>query len=217
MNIVEKNLSELRTSVARMMSEKRLRHTLAVENMAERIGKIYAPDKINILRAAALLHDITKEKSLEEQLDLCKKYSIEVNCDDRLSPKTFHAKTAAAVIQFEPQFSNFAADEVISAVRWHTTGRRGMSICEKIIFLSDYIDDSRSFEDCVILRRYFWEQNIENMSENERAAHLRDTMILAYDMTIKGLIEEEKSIAEDTFDARNELICDKLKANKTKG
>ena len=45
------------------MSDKRYGHTLEVEKMAARIGALYAPDKINVLRAAALLHDVTKEYS----------------------------------------------------------------------------------------------------------------------------------------------------------
>ena len=59
--INENLLASLRESVrCAEMSEKRRAHTLAVEKMAVRIGEIYAPDKINVLRAAALLHDICK-------------------------------------------------------------------------------------------------------------------------------------------------------------
>jgi nicotinate-nucleotide adenylyltransferase len=213
--ITEEMLTILREKAVEGMSDKRRIHTLAVEQMALRIGAIYAPDKINILRAAALLHDITKEIKLQGQLELCEKYGIEVSENDKLAPKTFHAKTAAKVL--EDRYSEYADDDVVSAVRWHTTGREGMSICEKIIYLADYIDDSRKFSDCVKLREYFWGKDIAAMSETERREHLRDTLILSYDMTILNLLDENSPVAKDTFDARNELICERLKANNLKG
>ena len=208
-------LSELRMKVISLMSSKRAIHTVAVEAMAVRLGQIYAPDKLDVLRAAALLHDITKEKKLKEQLQLCDKYRVEVDDCDVFSPKTFHAKTAAALIPFE--YPDFADDEVISAVRWHTTGHRGMTVLEKLIYLADYIDDSRTFDDCVRLREMFWSEELSLMTEEEKNAHLRDVLILSYDMTIKHLLEENSPVASDTIDARNELICEKLKANTMKG
>ena len=213
--ITEEMIERLRVAATENMSEKRRIHTLAVEQMAMRIGAIYAPDKINVLRAAALLHDVTKELKLPDQLQLCQKYGIDVSENDRLAPKTFHAKTAAALIKEE--FGEFADDEVVSAVRWHTTGRKGMSVCEKIIYLADYIDDSRKFSDCVKLREYFWGEDIAGMDESARCIHLRDTLILSYDMTIRNLLDENSPVAKDTFDARNELICERIKANETKG
>ena len=213
--ITEEMLDRLREKAVESMSDKRRIHTLAVEQMAMRLGAIYAPDKINILRAAALLHDVTKEIKLNGQLEMCEKYGISVSENDILAPKTFHAKTAAALIKDE--YSEFADDEVVSAVRWHTTGKEGMAICEKIIYLADYIDESRKFSDCVKLREYFWGKNIGEMSKSEKKEHLRDTLILSYDMTIKALLDENSPVAKDTFDARNELVCERLKANEMKG
>ena len=213
--ITEEMLLRLREEATKDMSEKRRTHTLAVEQMAIKLGAIYAPGDINKLRAAALLHDVTKEKKLQGQLELCEKYGIEFSENDKLAPKTFHAKTAVKVI--EDKFSDFADDVVLSAVRWHTTGREGMSVCEKIIYLADYIDESRIFPDCVKLREYFWSEGIDKMSESEKAAHLRNTLILSYDMTIRGLLDENSPVAKDTFDARNELVCERLKPNEKKG
>ena len=213
--ITEDMLSALRERAVDGMSDKRRIHTLAVEQMAMRLGAIYAPEKINVLRAAALLHDVTKEIKLQGQLELCEKYGIDVSEKDKLAPKTFHAKTAAKII--EDKYPEYADEEVVSAVRWHTTGKEGMSVCEKLIYLADYIDDSRKFPDCVRLREYFWGKDIGKMNDSEKSAHLRDTLILSYDMTIKSLLDENSPVAKDTFDARNELVCERLKANEMKG
>lgn len=204
MKFNESMLDDLRTAVSGEMSPKRFAHTAAVEIMAERLGKLYAPDKTDILRAAALLHDITKEYSSENQLQICREFGIIISKQDILTPKTFHAKTAAALIP--TRYPEFADPEVISAVRWHTTGRADMSLLEKIVYLADYIDESRTFSDCVTLRKLFWDAAPENMDEEERKKHLDRVLIRSFDMTLAGLIEDGAPVSDDTFAARNWLI-----------
>ena len=209
--MTENMILQLRETVRASMSPKRAFHTLAVEQMAIRLGNIYVPDKINVLRSAALLHDITKELKTAEQLKLCAEYGIKLTDNDIFAPKTLHARTAAEKIKRD--FPNFADPEIVSAVRWHTTGRAKMTLCEKLIYLADYIDDSRKFEDCIKLRDFFFDFDFENASEEQKLVHLRDTLIYSYDMTIAALLDSGAPIAKDTLDARNELVCEKLKAN----
>ena len=204
MKFNEDMLRRLRESISGSMSPKRFRHTAAVEEMAARLGELYAPDKIDILRAAALLHDITKEYSAEKQIQICDTFGINLSKQDILTPKTFHAKTAAAMIPV--LYPDFADEEVLSAVRWHTTGRAGMTVLEKLVYLADYIDESRTFPDCVALRSLFWDADPQNMSEDERAAHLDRVLIRSYDMTLTSLIEDGAPVSDDTFSARNDLI-----------
>lgn len=213
--ITENDILDLRQQIKERMSEKRSRHTLAVEEMAVRLGKIYAPDELITLRVAALLHDITKELSFEEQLDMCKLYGVVLNECDVYAPKTLHAITAAASVP--DKFASFADEKVISAVRWHTTGKKGMSIVDKLIYLADYIDDTRTFEDCVKLRDFFFNFDFDNTTMEEKLGHLRDTLIMSFDMTVYALYCDGSIIANDTINARNELICEKLKANEKKG
>ena len=204
MKFTEEQLSELREKISSTMSEKRFAHTAAVEKMAERIGRIYAPDKLDLLRAAGLLHDITKEYSTEKQLQICREFGIITTKQDILTPKTFHAKTAAVLIPV--LYPEFADEEVVSAVRWHTTGNEDMSLLQKIVYLADYIDESRKFEDCVKLRNLFWDACPEKMTQKERDEHLTKTLVVSFNMTLAGLISENAPVSDDTFKARNSLI-----------
>lgn len=208
MMITEEMLDALRHQVSEGMSQRRFIHTAEVEKMAAYLGSIYAPDKIPVLRAAALLHDVTKEYSYAEQIELCQKYGVELEADARFAPKTLHARTAAAIIP--EKFPSFADAEIISCVRYHTTGRADMTLSEKLIYLADYIDLSRTFEDCVKLRNYFLAPEPEKLSENELLAHLDATLIMSYDMTVRALVEEGTPISLDTMAARNQLIREKL-------
>ena len=208
MIITEEMLDTLRLEVCEGMSPKRFLHTAEVEKMAAYLGSLYAPDKIPLLRAAALLHDVTKEYPYETQIELCQKYGVELEADAYFAPKTLHARTAAVIIP--ERFPSFADAEIISCVRYHTTGRADMTLCEKLIYLADYIDMSRTFEDCVKLRNYFLAAEPEKLSESERLEHLNNTLILSFDMTLRILAEEGTPISLDTMAARNQLIREKL-------
>ncbi len=207
----EPELDALRERLAAEMSPKRYMHTTAVEAMVIRLAALYCPAQTTLLRAAALLHDVTKECDVATQMELCRRLEIPLRSGDRYAYKTLHAKTAAALIP--DNYPQFAHETVISAVRWHTTGRAGMSLPEKLLYLADYIDDSRLFPDCVRLRNYFWSANPERMTEEERAVHLRRTLIMSFDMTIRALVNEGAVISPDTTDARNELALAELMAN----
>ena len=208
MIITEEMLDVLRRQVSEGMSERRFVHTAEVEKMAAYLGSIYEPDKIPLLRAAALLHDVTKEYPQETQIELCREYGVELEADAYFAPKTLHARTAAAIIP--EKFPSFADAEIISCVRYHTTGRADMTLSEKLIYLADYIDMSRTFEDCVKLRNYFLAAEPEKLSESERLEHLNNTLILSFDMTLRILAEEGTPISLDTMAARNQLIRERL-------
>ena len=201
--ITEEMLSDLRENIAKVLSERRCRHTLEVEKMAARLGEIYCFADVLKLRAAALLHDLTKELDTEAQIALCEHFDLSVSEADRLSPKTFHAKTAAALIGEE--YPAYAAPTVVEAVRWHTTGRVGMTLTEQLLYLADYIDMSRTFHSCVVLRRYFWGAHPEEMDAEQRLTLLRETLAFSFDLTMRDLLDDGALIAKETVEARNEL------------
>ncbi len=208
--ISEQMLDELRETVMQGMSLKRFWHTVAVEDMIVRLCALFCPEYTQRMRAAALLHDVTKELDADAQLRLCRQYGIAVNDADRASPKTLHARTAAAKIEAEmPEFND---PLIVCAVRWHTTGHAGMTLTEKLLYLADYIDESRTFEACVTLRRHFFDAKPERLDMEARLALLRKTLLLSYDFTIRDLLEDGKTVALDTVDARNELILEGMRA-----
>jgi nicotinate-nucleotide adenylyltransferase len=202
--ISDEMLNSLRESLKTKMSGFRLAHTLGVEEMAVRIGEIYCPEKLNILRSAALLHDMTKELSSAAQKELFEKHGIEISEDVQNSPPTQHAITAA--LEIPERYPEFANGEVISAVRYHTTGRADMSLCEKIIYLSDYIDFTRTYSDCKALREMFWSACPEKMGKKEREIHLDRVVLTCLEMTIEDLNESSRYVSRETIEARDFIL-----------
>lgn len=204
--ITEGMLAELREQVMTKMSPKRFRHTAAVEDMTARLCALYCPEHTLKMRAAALLHDITKEKTPAEQEALCHTLGLPVTSFDCRAPKTFHARTGAAMIAVE--YPAFNDEMIVNAVRWHTTGHKDMTLTEQLLFLADYIDLSRTYPACVMLRRYFWGAiEAEGIcSPMALQKLLNETMLLALDTTIRDLMEEGSPIALDTVEARDYIL-----------
>ena len=203
MNMSIEKINSLRSEISDRMSGFRLAHTLGVEKMAVRLGKIYCPEKINILRAAALLHDVTKELSIAEHTEIYNRFGLTPSAEAIASPATLHSVTASLIIPEE--YADFADEELISAVRYHTTGRVGMSICEKIIYLADYIEETRKYEDCIALREEFFSAEPEKMSEGEKITHLNRVILHSFDLTIADLEEKGKTVISDTRAARDAI------------
>ncbi|MBE6632360.1 MAG: HD domain-containing protein [Ruminococcaceae bacterium] len=195
---MEKIISELRNR----MDEKRLSHTLAVARECDALSDIFSLNKNEKkqLHISALLHDITKQLKTDAHTALCEKYGIKYDKYMLAAPKVFHALTGAALAK--ELFPEYVDDTVYENILTHTTGREDMSLQQKLLYLADYIEDTRTFPDCVELRRYFYER----LGKDELQTVLNDTLILSFDMTIKDLINEGRPVNDNTTRARNFLL-----------
>ena len=200
MIITDSMLDSLKNSVKARLSDFRWSHTAGVERMADRLAQIFAPERANELRAAALLHDITKEKKIDEQIEICTRYGYKLRDDEIGSPAILHAITAALVIPYE--YPQLATDEIISAVRWHTTGREGMTLAEKIIYLADYIEDTRKYDECVALRNMFFDAKPEEMTPEAAEEHLDRVILCSLEMTVKDIAAKGGAVCNDTLEAK---------------
>ena len=194
-------LQFLRTEVRKQVSDWRYSHILSVEEEAARLATVYLPDKTEKIRIAAILHDITKDFNTEKQLNLCEKFGI-IQDDSYLYPKILHSFTGAEWILRE--YPTLVDEEIVSAVRWHTTGRAHMTVMECLIHLADYIEPTRRFEDCIRLRQVFYSR-LEAPDADKWQA-LYDTLFDSFDMSITSLIESGEPIAIDSVKARNWLL-----------
>ena len=142
----------LREKAYAMLKPSRVAHVKGCEEEAVRMARFWGADPGEAAEAG-ILHDVTKKLDLEHQLILCRKYDIVIDALESRSEKLLHSKTGAAVAKYEFGVS----DEVYTAIQWHTTGRPGMSLLEKILYLSDYMEPTRRFEGVEKLRRLSYE------------------------------------------------------------
>ncbi|MGN1346684.1 MAG: bis(5'-nucleosyl)-tetraphosphatase (symmetrical) YqeK [Eubacteriales bacterium] len=204
--LTEGDLLDLSEKVKPFLTEKRYAHTVSVAEEADRLGGIFLSDSVNRnrLRASALLHDITKKADLQKQLQYCEEFGIMIEPEHPVSASVFHGMTGAALAARE--FPSYTDADILSGIRWHTTGRYGMTVFESIIYLADYIEPTRTFDDCIAVRRYFWDRMESCRTEGERYGVLRDTMIYSFDRTIDNLLEDQDIIDTNTICARNYFL-----------
>jgi len=199
----EKKLKALREEVKKRLSEKRYLHTLAVAEAAKKLSDMCIPEKIAEAEVAALLHDVTKELSLTEQRELLESAKIALDSEDYESLGVLHSFTAPIVVKRD--FPDFATEEVLFAVLYHTIGSPTMSVFDEIIFLADFIEDTRTYDSSVKLREFVW-QNMQLGEIESNILILHDACVRAIDCTILNLIENKKKINSKNILTRNALL-----------
>ena len=200
-----KAIAALRESVKSRLSEKRFNHTLGVENMAVRIGLSCLTDSISELRIAALLHDISKEYSEAEYIDLMKRHGFAMSDEDLSTPALWHSLTAPLVIKED--YPNYATPNVLSAVYNHTVGSPDMSVFDEIILLSDYIEEGRTYGNCVRLREEFLLELDRADGSDECILALHRAVARSLDNNINEFVSRSKS-----FHSRTKLTRDAIMA-----
>ena len=133
-------ITKLRDEMRKVQDSKRFEHTLGVTYTAACLAMCYN-ENIQNAEIAGLLHDCAKCLPNEKKIHICKKSHVEINFAESKNPFLLHAKAGAILAEKEYGISD---QNILNAVRFHTTGRPGMSLLEKIIFIADYIEPGRT-------------------------------------------------------------------------
>lgn len=182
-------ISDIHKKLKEVMQEKRYIHTLGVVDAAVYLAEKYGAN-VEEARVAALLHDFAKDFSEAELKQYIKQHQLEV---DNILIEAFqllHGKVAASIAEKDFDITN---KDILNAIENHTTGRENMSILEKIIYLADFIEVGRNYPGVDELRLRAEED-------------LDKAVLLAFNNTIKYVLEIEKLLHPNTIMARNEVL-----------
>lgn len=171
----------------------RFRHSLNVADSAVCLARRYGADTGKAY-VAGLLHDVMKDTGSAEQREAIEKGGYALTECERLSPKLTHAVAGAALIETELHLRDA---EIVGAVRYHTTGRAGMSLLERVVFTADYISADRSYE------------GVEKMRALAEKS-LEDAMLFGLAFTIMSLACKGGLIHPDSVACYNELTAQKI-------
>lgn len=137
--MAEYDLKLLQKHMKEELTEDRYEHTIGVMYTAESLAMRYGVD-MEKAAVAGLLHDCAKCIPNQQKLKLCKKHHIEVSELEKKNPSLLHAKLGAYLAK---KCYGIDDEEILSAIRWHTTGKPEMSMLEIIIYMADYIEPNR--------------------------------------------------------------------------
>lgn len=132
-------LSKLRKEISKVMDGKRFEHTLSVAYTAANLAACHGADTEKAL-VAGMLHDCAKGMPDHKLLELCEKHHIPVSKEERKKPSLLHAKVGSYLAHKKYKVAD---RDILNAICYHTTGRPGMSLLEKIIFVADYMEPGR--------------------------------------------------------------------------
>lgn len=123
------------------LSIKRYIHTMGVVDEAVKLAKLYGED-IEKIKTAALLHDCAKDYPNDMKKRLCKEFHIPLDDIMKAQIDLTHSFLGAKIAKRE---YNVKDGDILEAIRYHTTGKKSMTMFDKIIFVADVIEASRTF------------------------------------------------------------------------
>lgn len=178
------SIAEAKRLAKRTLSEKRYTHTRNVQKLAVELAKRHGADA-DKAALAALLHDIMKEAPRERQLQLCEENDIIAG---NVAQRPFPVWHGVAAAVYAKQFCGVEDEEILSAIACHTTGRAGMSLLDKIIYLADVASEERAYPEAQELRR-------EAMTDLDKA------LVAGLGMSIAWLKKDGRPVDDATLDA----------------
>jgi predicted HD superfamily hydrolase involved in NAD metabolism len=174
--------------VKKQLTEHRYQHTVGVMETAIELAERYGADEKKA-ELAAIFHDYAKFRPKEEM----KQIILEQNMPKDLllyNTELWHAPVGAYLVEKEVGIKD---DEILDAIRYHTSGRANMTLLEKVIYLADYIEPGRIFP------------GVEEVRELAKQ-DLNIALVKALQNTIQFLMKKNQAIYPDTFFTYNSLI-----------
>lgn len=177
--------------VEEQLTEHRYQHTLGVMETAIELSKRFNADEKKA-ETAAIFHDYAKFRPKDEM----KQIIIDQHMPSDLlihNTELWHAPVGAYLVKTEVGIED---EEILNAIRFHTSGRENMTLLEKVIFVADYIEPGRHFP------------GVEEGRELAKQ-DLDHALIYALRNTIMFLAKKSQAIYPDTLRTYNSLIFEK--------
>ncbi len=183
------NKNEYLALIKDRMGERRYIHSVNVAKSAVQLAEKYGAD-VEKAEIAGILHDCCKEIPKEEMLQIILSGGIILDATEKSSSKLWHALAGACYVR---DVLGIDDEDIFNAVKYHTTGRAGMSLLEKIIFTADFISDERSYSGVEIMREKAF-NNIE------------DAMLFGLQFTISDLVKRKLPIHNNAILCYNDIL-----------
>ena len=191
------NNEQYKEILQKRLSEKRYIHSLNVADSSKELALIYGCDPEKAY-TVGLIHDCCKDEPAGLQLSYILENKVELSEYELDVPKLYHAISGSVFAKNEFGVED---EDMLNAIRYHTTGRKGMSLLEKVVFIADFISAEREYNGVDIMR--------------EKAKRSLDEAIVeGLGFTIKDLITRNMIVHPDTVLAFNDAMFNLQKENK---
>jgi predicted HD superfamily hydrolase involved in NAD metabolism len=174
--------------VKEQLTDHRYVHTVGVMETAIKLADLYGADRKKA-ELAAIFHDYAKFRPKDEMKRIIEEQHMEKELL-RFNSELWHAPAGAYLVEKEAGIKD---PEILDAIRYHTSGRIGMTLLDKVIYLADYIEPGRHFPGVDAVRE---------MAE----VNLDRALVQSVKNTIEFLMKKNQPVYPDTFYTYNDLI-----------
>ncbi|CUU45764.1 bis(5'-nucleosyl)-tetraphosphatase (symmetrical) YqeK [Clostridium beijerinckii] len=183
------SIEEMNLYLKSNLLEKRYMHTLGVADTAKRLAKLNGVSEKKA-EIAGLAHDVAKNLSIDKMREIIKENNVIISEIEEKNMNLWHSIVAPIEAKDKLGIDD---DEILDAIRWHTTGKEDMSTLTKIIYIADMIEPGRNFDGVDEIRR----ATFENLDKG---------VYFGLTSSIKVLLARNLLIDENTIKARNYFL-----------
>ncbi len=187
--LYDDGLSHYRKLLLGKLDGYRMHHSECVSECAAQLAEKYGADA-GKARLAGLLHDVMKNAPAAEQINEISDAGENLTKVEFANPKVWHQISGAAFLRNKKIIDD---EEILGAVRWHTTGRAGMTLLEKIVYTADFISADRNYKDVDAVRK------LADIS-------LEHAILYTSRYTIEKLVSDDKLIHPATVECFNDML-----------
>jgi predicted HD superfamily hydrolase involved in NAD metabolism len=173
------------------IDKKRLKHSIGVSRTAAKLAAIYGAD-VEKAELAGLLHDCAKCLSYEEMQKLCMKFNLSLDPLTMEDRALMHGPLGSVIAR---EYFGIEDKIILEAIFYHTIGKKGMNLFEKILYLADYIEPGRRFAGIDEIRRLAF-------------TDLNRGLLKGLELTIRRVLDSGKKLHIGTVETRNELLAE---------
>lgn len=189
--MVQIGFDSVRAAVRSHLTPRSAAHCEAVAEECVRLAGVYGVD-VDSARLAGLLHDWARDEDDATLIARATALDIEVGPHDHGVPYLLHAEVGAK--QVAREFPDLG-DEILAAIARHTTGAVEMSDLDRIVYVADMIEPRRSFD------------GVEGLRASVGAVPLDELFALAYEVSLRHLIERRHRFHPVTIEVWNALVA----------
>ena len=172
------SVEEIQNELRNQFKGNRFNHTLGVQYTSICLAMKYG-ENLKKAELAGLLHDCAKQIPEQEMIHLCESNNESISEMEYEQPFLLHGKAGACIAHEKYGVDD---EDILNAMRYHTTGRPNMTLLEKIVFVADYIEPGRNqAEQLDLLRKMAFE-------------NLDETVLVILEQTINYLKKSNKPI-----------------------
>ena len=183
------DISIIKDKLKKYLDEDRYIHSIEVMNTSIELARLYGANEQKAAMAG-LLHDCAKCLPYDKMMEMSFKYNADIDSIMLKEKALIHGPLGERMAKYIFAIQDL---DILRSIKYHSTGRKDMTLLEKRIYIADYIEPGRSFS------------GVEKIRAKARVS-LDEAILMTINNTIQYILSKGALIHPYTIDARNDIL-----------